>query len=118
MQSCADVRVNSKAALLHTYVAYVSILQNLFQRPQIRTSLCGGTHVGLAYYLDQRNSGAVQVARSHVWIPIVNRLSCVLLHVQTRNRDRVRIRIAWNASMQRSVDRQWLVVLGDLVSFR
>ena len=67
------------------------VLEDLFERTQVRAGLCRGAHVRLADDFDERHAGAVQVDRGLAGEAVVERLARVLFHVDARDADRDRL---------------------------
>ena len=112
----ADVGVDAQASLLHAHVAHIEVLQDLLESPEIRARIGGRADVGLAHYLDQRNTGPIEVDGGGARIAVVNRLARVFLHMQARDSDFDVGPLFCPPDQNRSAARQRLIELRDLVS--
>ena len=112
----ADVCIHAQTAFFHVAIADIEIEQYLLERPEIRPSLLGRTHVRFAHDFHQRNAAAIQVHRCCALVAIMDGLASILFHVRARNADHARLAVRHEADVERTMLRDRLVVLRDLVA--
>ena len=86
-----DVDVAAHGAFLHVAVAGAEIAQDRAQLAQVRRRLLRRAHVGLRDDLHQRDAGAVEIDIGLGRMLVVQALAGVLLQVQARDADLVRL---------------------------
>src|ERR1700687_5819621 len=114
----ADVRIHAKTSLLHADIAYVQILEDLLQGPEISASRGGGPDVGLAHDLDERNASPIEIDGCRARVTVVNRLARILFHVQARNAVLVVTSALFLTDGNGSPSRERLIELRYLVTLR
>ena len=122
LQHDADVRIAAQGTLFHVAVGDAGIEQDFLELGEVLEGLVGCAEVGLGDDLDQRRAAAVEVdvgARGGVGKAVVEALAGVLFHVQARDADALRDRLAGHVECghdDHAVFGDGLVELRDLVA--
>ena len=111
------IDITADRTLLHLAVGDTKVLQSCFNSIQIRLCLGGGAHLRLGNDLDKRNAAAVKVNQTTRKVIGMNKLTRVLLNVDTGHTDALGVSLFIYNGVNITVFTQRNIKLRNLIRF-